>query len=137
MQLELKELTPFMLNGWTYEQLVHKEVWFVTRIYWGYFHDNALEEQKKLKVWDEVKLVKDPNNKYDVNATEVRSIDWLFLGFIRKELAAEIIDVNNFKVQIKNPYTGDGWGKKNDVGTEIIIVNLTNFKELHEKENKE
>lgn len=134
MKLELKELTPFLLNGWTYEELVHKEVWFVTRIYWGYFRDWALDAQKELKAGDTVFLKKDPTNKYDANATEIRNIDWVFLGFIRKELAAEILNVDDFKVQVKNPYTWNSAWNKNSVWSEIIIVNLINFKKINESQ---
>ena len=122
-----------MLNGGTYEELVHKEVWFVTRIYWGYFRDGALDWQEKLEAWEVLTLVKDPTNKYDANATEVRNSDGIFLGFIRKELAAEISNVDNFKVQVKNPYDWKTSGNKNSVWTEIIIVNLVNFKKINEE----
>jgi len=136
MKLELKELTPFLLNGWTYKELVHKEVWFVTRIYWGYFHPWALDYQEKLLPWEKVKLKKDPKNKYDANATEVRNLDWEFLGFLRKEIAAEIEEVENFKIQVKNPYTWENKWNKNSVGTEIIIVNLINYKKWNEENKK-
>ena len=136
MKIELKELTPFLLNGWTYSELVHKEVWFVTRIYWGFFKKEALAYQELLEAWDIVFLKKDPTNKYDVNATEVRNKDWEFLWFLRKELAAELLDVDNFKVQVKNPYDWAVSWNKNSVWTEIIIVNLTNFKKIND-DNKE
>jgi len=129
MDIPLRELTPYMLNWGTYEQLVN-EIWFVTRIYGGYFREWALDSQIKLKVWDTVTLVKDPTNKYDVNATEIRNEEWEFLGYVRKEIAAEIKDVDNFKVKVKNPYTWKWWGKKNDIGTEIIIVNLAELKKF-------
>lgn len=136
MQLELKELVPYMLNWWTYSDIVNKEVWFVTRIYWWYFHGWALDAQKELKAWDTVVMKKDPTNKYDVNATEIRNLNWEFLGFLRKEIAAEIKDVNNFKVQVKNPYDWSTTWNKNSVGTEIIIVNLAEFKKINEENEK-
>lgn len=132
MQLELKELVPYMLNGGTYNEIIHKEVWFVTRIYWGYFKSEALEFQKKLEVGEVVTLVKDPDNKYDPNATEVRNKDWEFLGFLKKEIAAEILEVDNFKVKVKNAFDWTTSWNKNSVWTEIIIVNLINLRKLHD-----
>jgi len=137
MELALKDLTSFMLNWGTYEQLVHEEIWFVTRIYWGYFHKWALDSQAILDAWIQVNLVKDPTNKHDANATEVRSQSWDFLGFLRKEIAAEISDVSNFKVQVKTAYDWNAKGKRNEVGTEIIIVNLSNFKAFNEANKKD
>lgn len=126
MQLDIVDLIPYITNWWTYSDVVNKEEWFITRIYWGYFHKEkwVLDLQKNLKPSEEVTLKKDPNNQYDINATEVLNSEWKFLWFLRKELAAEISDTINFKVIVKNPYNWDSTWNKNSIWTEIIVINL-------------
>lgn len=46
-----------------------------------------------LEVGDELRLERDHENEYDENAIQLVTDDGVFLGFVRKELAAELAPI--------------------------------------------
>jgi hypothetical protein len=49
-------------------------------------------------------LEKDPTNTFDPNAIKVINKNYEFLGYLKKELAAEITHTSDFIVKVHNPY---------------------------------
>jgi hypothetical protein len=47
---------------------------------------------RALEIDDELRLERDPENSYDANAIKVLNDDGEFLGFVEKDVAAEIAD---------------------------------------------
>lgn len=147
MEVQIKDLVPYINNWWTYSDLVNKEVWFITRIFWSYFKQEEIRKkieswelsvwtewpfdiQKRLKTGTDLFLRKDTQNKFDPNAVEVLTSDLQFLGFLKADIAKEIKDVNNFKVKIYEQYSPEWPIKRNSYWASITIVNLENLEKL-------
>ena len=147
VEIGLKDLVPYINNWWTYSNLVNKEVWFITRIFWSYFKQEDIRKrieskelpewtewpfdiQKKMAIGTELFLRKDTENKFDPNAVEVLDVNLKFLGFLKADIAREIKDVNNFKVKIYEQYSPEWPLKRNSYGASIVIVNLENLEKL-------
>ena len=56
---------------------------------------------RDMLIGDEVTLVRDAENVYDSNAIKVNSVDGTHLGFVEKEIAAEIAPLLDAGAEVK------------------------------------
>ena len=82
--LFLQEKYSDLINNWEYIKPINNPI--DIRIV-GIKYPDRIEFSKKIKVNDELKLIRDKENEYDKNAIKAVDINNNFIGFVNKEIA--------------------------------------------------
>ena len=104
-----------------------------TRIYGGYFLKNALSEQVKCELWEELFLKSDSLNEVDCFAVSVNKKvgdKFIQLWFLKKELANAINGISNYRCLVNETLDGDDVVGRNKALW--IWIQLLNIKRIND-----
>ena len=97
------------------------------------FDPKRIEGQEKLVAGQQLFLELEPHNKYDPFAIKVLDKDKQMLGYIPKELACHIPDINFYKVVVLEPYVPIQ-GSIQNWGATVRLIK-TSFLKAHANNN--